>query len=39
MRPTIVLLVVGLTPEASGRCTPNITRLASAGAWRPLADR
>ncbi len=37
MRPTIVLLVVGLTPRHLGPLTPNITRLASAGAWRPLA--
>jgi len=37
MRPTMVLLVVGLTPRHLGPLTPNITRLASAGAWRPLA--
>jgi predicted AlkP superfamily pyrophosphatase or phosphodiesterase len=37
MRPTLVLLVVGLTPGHLGPLTPNLSRLASAGAMRPLA--
>ena len=37
MRSTLVLLTVGLTPRHLGRHTPNLTRLASAGALRPLA--
>jgi predicted AlkP superfamily pyrophosphatase or phosphodiesterase len=36
MRPTLVLLVVGLTPKHLGALTPNLSRLASAGAMRPL---
>ena len=36
MRPTIVLLVVGLTPQHLGPDTPRLTALARAGAMRPL---
>lgn len=36
MHPTIVLLVVGLTPRHLGPQTPNLVRLVSAGAMRPL---
>ena len=36
MRPTIVLLVVALTPKHLGPLTPNLTRLAGDGAWHPL---
>ena len=36
MRPTIVLLVVGLTPRHFGEHTPRLTALARAGAMRPL---
>lgn len=36
MRPTLVLLIVGLTPRHLGRHTPNLERLARAGAVRPL---
>ncbi|HEX2725892.1 MAG TPA: alkaline phosphatase family protein, partial [Beijerinckiaceae bacterium] len=36
MRPTLVLLIVGLTPRHLGRHTPNLERLARAGAMRPL---
>jgi predicted AlkP superfamily pyrophosphatase or phosphodiesterase len=37
MRPTIVILVVGLTPRHLGPHTPRLSALASAGAARPLA--
>jgi predicted AlkP superfamily pyrophosphatase or phosphodiesterase len=37
MRPTIVTLVVGLTPRHLGTHTPHLTALAGAGAARPLA--
>src|SRR4051794_19717390 len=37
MHPTLVLLVVGLTPRHLGRHTPNLARLAARGAMRPLA--
>jgi predicted AlkP superfamily pyrophosphatase or phosphodiesterase len=37
MRPTIVILVVGLTPRHLGPHTPRLSALASAGAVRPLA--
>jgi predicted AlkP superfamily pyrophosphatase or phosphodiesterase len=37
MQAGIVLLVVGLTPRHLGQLTPNITRLARSGTWRPLA--
>ncbi len=37
MRSTLVLLTVGLTPRHLGRHAPNLARLASAGALRPLA--
>jgi predicted AlkP superfamily pyrophosphatase or phosphodiesterase len=37
MHRTIVLLVVGLTPKHLGDLTPNLARLAAAGAVRPLA--
>ncbi len=36
MRPTVVLLVVGLTPEMLGEHTPHLQRLASNGGMRPL---
>jgi len=36
MRPTIVLLVVGLTPRHVGPHTPRLTAFARAGAMRPL---
>jgi predicted AlkP superfamily pyrophosphatase or phosphodiesterase len=36
MRPTLVLLIVGLTPRHIGRHTPNLEQLARAGAMRPL---
>jgi predicted AlkP superfamily pyrophosphatase or phosphodiesterase len=36
MRPLVVLNVVGLTPSLIGTDTPNIARLAAAGAMRPL---
>jgi predicted AlkP superfamily pyrophosphatase or phosphodiesterase len=36
MRPTIVILLVGLTPGHLGRQTPRLGALASAGAVRPL---
>src|SRR5687768_17426136 len=36
MRPTLVLLIVGLTPRHLGRHTPNLDSLAKAGAMRPL---
>lgn len=37
MRPTIVILVVGLTPRHLGPHTPRLSALASSGAVRPLA--
>lgn len=37
MHPTIVILVVGLTPHHVGRHTPHLDALARAGAMRPLA--
>jgi predicted AlkP superfamily pyrophosphatase or phosphodiesterase len=37
MQPTLVLLVVGLTPGLVGRHTPNLKRLADQGGQRPLA--
>lgn len=37
MRPTIVILVVGLSPRHIGPDTPQIGALARAGALRPLA--
>lgn len=37
MRPTIVLLVVGLTPRHLGPDTPRMSALARAGSMRPLA--
>ena len=36
MRPTIVLLVVGLAPRHLGPHTPRLSALARAGAIRPL---
>ncbi|HEX2135244.1 MAG TPA: nucleotide pyrophosphatase/phosphodiesterase family protein [Microvirga sp.] len=36
MRPTMVLLVVGLAPRHLGRHTPHLSRLARAGGLRPL---
>jgi len=36
MQPTLVLLVVGLTPRLLGADTPNLVRLASEGGQRPL---
>jgi predicted AlkP superfamily pyrophosphatase or phosphodiesterase len=36
MHPTIVLLVVGLTPRHLGGNTPHLARFAAAGAVRPL---
>ena len=36
MHPTLVLLVVGLTPRLVGAETPNLARLAREGAMRPL---
>ena len=36
MRPTLVLLIVGLTPRHLGRHTPNLERIAKTGAMRPL---
>jgi predicted AlkP superfamily pyrophosphatase or phosphodiesterase len=36
MRPTLVLLAVGLTPRHLGPHTPNLARLAAAGGMRPL---
>ncbi|MFC6490346.1 alkaline phosphatase family protein [Nitratireductor sp. GCM10026969] len=36
MHPTLVILVVGLTPELLGRGTPNLQRLAERGAMRPM---
>ena len=37
MQPTLVILVVGLTPALLGRHTPHLQRLAAAGGLRPLA--
>ena len=37
MRPTLVLLVVGLTPSLVGPHTPNLKKLAGRGGARPLA--
>ena len=37
MRRTVVLNVVGLTPDLVGAATPNLAALARAGALRPLA--
>src|SRR4029453_9057181 len=37
MRPTLVLLVVGLTPRLIGPGTPNIRRLVEQGGMRPLS--
>jgi predicted AlkP superfamily pyrophosphatase or phosphodiesterase len=36
MHPTLVLLVVGLTPRHIGPHTPHLARFAAAGASRPL---
>ena len=36
MRPTIVILVVGLSPRHLGPHTPRLSALASSGAMRPL---
>ena len=36
MRPTLVMLVVGLTPKLVGRHTPNLAALAKAGTLRPM---
>jgi predicted AlkP superfamily pyrophosphatase or phosphodiesterase len=36
MHPTLVVLVVGLTPALVGQHTPNLRRLAAQGAMRPL---
>jgi predicted AlkP superfamily pyrophosphatase or phosphodiesterase len=36
MHPTLVLLVVGLTPRHLGAYTPRLAALARAGAMRPL---
>lgn len=36
MQPTLVLLVVGLTPRLLGANTPHLTRLAARGGVRPL---
>ena len=37
MRPTLVLLVVGLTPRLIGPGTPNMRRLVEQGGMRPLS--
>src|ERR1044072_1157287 len=37
MHPTLVLLVVGLTPRHLGAETPRLSALARAGAMRPLS--
>ncbi len=37
MRPTIVILVVGLSPRHIGAATPHIEAFARAGALRPLS--
>jgi predicted AlkP superfamily pyrophosphatase or phosphodiesterase len=36
MHPTLVILVVGLTPALLGPHTPNLQRLANQGGMRPL---
>ncbi|HEX8165877.1 MAG TPA: nucleotide pyrophosphatase/phosphodiesterase family protein [Beijerinckiaceae bacterium] len=36
MRPTLVLLAVGLTPRHLGPRTPHLARLAASGGMRPL---
>jgi len=36
MKPTLVILAVGLTPSLIGPHTPRIARLAGSGAMRPL---
>jgi len=36
MRPTMVILLVGLTPRHLGQNTPHLSALARAGALRPL---
>src|SRR4051794_25636216 len=36
MQPTLILLVVGLTPRHIGPHTPNLARLAAHGGLRPL---
>jgi predicted AlkP superfamily pyrophosphatase or phosphodiesterase len=36
MRPTLVINAVGLTPQLLGVRTPHLSRLAAAGAMRPL---
>jgi predicted AlkP superfamily pyrophosphatase or phosphodiesterase len=36
MKPTLVLLVVGLTPSLLGPHTPNLRKLAGLGGQRPL---
>ncbi len=36
MTPTLVILVVGLTPELVGPHTPSLSRLANRGGMRPL---
>ncbi|MDB5454042.1 MAG: hypothetical protein JWO33_2620 [Caulobacteraceae bacterium] len=38
MRSTIVINVVGLTPRMIGQDTPNLAKLAAAGALRPLTS-
>src|SRR5436305_9967672 len=37
MHPTLVLLIAGLSPRHIGADTPDISRLARAGAMRPLS--
>src|ERR1043166_9747700 len=37
MHPTLVILVVGLSPRHIGPDTPHIAALARAGAMRPLS--
>ena len=37
MNPTLVVLVVGLTPSLLGEHTPNLQKLARQGGMRPLA--
>ena len=36
MRPTLVILAVGLSPALVGAHTPNLKRLADGGAMRPM---
>ena len=36
MRRTVVLLVVGLTPDLVGTATPNLAKFAGRGGMRPL---